>query len=419
MRLILTISVAMLAVPAWAEDAPSVSDLERWAKELGSDEFQVRQNATRRLIEAGPAAAGTLAKAAEAGDAEVRSRAVKALIEQSLAPRQDQRQSARDALALLADSKEPRAAAAGRLALNILHEATIGLAAAELTRLGATVMPQGNPRGSAYAVQIRQSWTGGDGGLALLADLGNVTWLSIENSSVTDAGLPHIARLTKLQNLYLGDSRLTGRGLAQLAPLASLSYLSLRHLPVDDKSLAELPDFPELQQLGLDGTIVTDAGLPHVARYEDVYTLWLDGTRVTDAGLVHLAPLQSLKKLYLAGTETGGSGLADLHRLPSLALLSLKGVELKADATEHLGQLARLESLTLDDTNITDEQVADLSGLAKLQILGINQTPITDAGVRHLKSLKSLTRVYLSGTQTSQDVFAEVKKSLPRVHFSK
>ncbi len=408
---------ALLIAPLSSRAQPGLSEAElsRWAAELGSRQFAVRQNATRRLIAAGPAAASHLATAIETGDAEVRSRGLRVLVEQSLTPRADLRQPAKEALERLAASVNPSVAQSARGALDKLRDVTARLAAAELTRLGASVMPRPNTNPPTYAVQIGEVWTGGDAGLALLADLGNVIWLSIENAPLSDDCLPHIARLTKLQNLYLGTTPLSGNGLAQLAPLESLQYLSVKQLPIDDRKLAELPDFPQLGQLGLDRTLITDAGLAEMARYQALHTLWLDYTPVTDAGLVHLQPLVSLRALYLAGTQSAGPGLASLKQLPALRSLSLKGARLGPDSLRQLGQIEQLESLGLDNTNVTDSQLADLRSLARLRVLWLNRTPVTDAGLKELTALTRLSAVYLTGTKVSSDAISELKQAMPQL----
>lgn len=401
-----------------ANDVASDADLARWGTELANGEFQVRQNATRQLAEAGSAALPTLAKAVQVGDSEVRRRAVRAVMEQCLGPRHSERQPARELLDELASSDDAEVARVAQNAVTSLREATANLAAAELTRRGAVVMPETNSYIGIYKVQIPQSWSGGDDGLAMLAELGQVTWLSIENAPLTDEALPHIAKLTSLQTLYLGQSRMSGKGLAQLAPLSSLRYLSLRRLPVEDRHLAELPKFPQLMSLGLDSTLISDAGLALVARQEALQQLWLDGTRITDVGLKELRPLANLRALYLPGTRVAGPGLADLQPLANLRYLSLRGVKFEAKSLTHVASLTQLESLGLDNSDVGDDHLASLAGLSQLRVLWLSNTAVTDEGLKHLKGLTRLQIVYLTGTKVTAPAVEELKKSLPQTQFS-
>jgi hypothetical protein len=404
-------ALALGAVPCAAE--PSAGDLAASVANLASDVFTVRQRASQLLMQAGPEAIPFLAAAVAGGDGEVRARAMEVLLQHALSPQSERRDPARAALRDLAGAAEPRVARAVQATLHRVREVTASIAAAELARLGATVMPLQGSDPPAYNIQIRNTWSGGDQRLALLGDLGEVPWLSLENAPVTDAALPHVARLTNLTKLYLGSSGITGRSLPDLAPLTRLQHLFLKYLPIDDQKLAQLPNFPELQYLSLEGTRVTDLGLAQLSRFPQLQMLWLDGTPITDAGLSQLRPLAALRTLHLAGTRTAGPGLAELRHLPSLTSLSLKGVPLAADSLKHVNQLEQLESLGLDETNVTDEQLGDLSALSRLRILWLSNTAITDHGLEHLKQLRGLQVLYLSGAQVSSEAAAELQKVLP------
>jgi hypothetical protein len=392
-------------------------DFARLVTELASSDFATRQQATAALAEAGSDAFGPLESAAGSSDAEVRRRALGVLFAHSVSGRSDWRVLAQDALQRIAGSSSVPVAAAARDTLDRVREVVAGNAVAELTRMGATVMPVQTGEPLVFNVQIRQSWSGGDIGLSLLEHLHEVPWLSLENSPISDAGLIHIAKLGRasygLSKLYLGNSQITGSGLPRLASLQSLQYLSLKQLPIDDERLARLPDFPLLQYLGLDGTRVGDEGLKTLARYPHLQVLWLDNTPITDAGLAHLLPLTKLRTLYLPSTNTAGPGLAELRALPSLTSLSLKGVKLSRDSLKHVAQLEQLESLGLDMTNVNDDQLADLSGLSRIRVLWLSGTPIGDPGIHNLKSLHSLQMLHLTDTQVTPDGAAEIQRALP------
>lgn len=401
-----------------AAEAPA-DNLPARVAELSSSDFTTRQRATQALEAAGSEAIAFVAAAIARGDGEVRSRAFGILLTNALSQQPERREGARAALDKLVGASDAQVARAASATLRRVREVTASFAAAELGRLGATIMPVEGSDPPAFNIQIRNTWTGGDQRLAVLADIGDVPWLSLENAPVTDAALPHVARLTGLTKLYLGSSQssgssqLTGLNLAELAPLKRVQHLFLKHLPIDDARLARLPEFPELQYLSLEGTKVSDAGLAELSRFPQLQMLWLDNTPVTDRGLTHLKSLTALRTLHLSGTGAAGLGLSELRQLPNLSYLSLKGCKLAPDSLKHVAQLEQLESLGLDESNVTDDQLADLAGLARLRILWLSHTAITDGGLEHLKALRGLQVLYLSGAQVSSEAAAELQKVLP------
>ena len=396
---------------------PTPSRLARWVDDLKSDEFAVRQRAMQALDSAGAEAVPLVAAAVKSNDKEVRSRAIGLLLGQACSREGERRRAARTALEELSQSLNDQAAEAALAALKMARDGAAALATAELTRLGAMVERSGTPGENAglphYNVMVRQAWTGGDNGLALVPELGDVPFLTMENAPISDACLIHVAKLTGLTRLYVGSTHITGSSLARLAPLTRLQYLSLRQLPIDDAKLARLPPFEHLHYLGLDGTQVSDRGLRELTRYPQLQMLWLDRTRVSDAGLVHLQALPELYTLFLAGTKVGGSGLAELRHLPRLSYLSLKGNKLEQGSLKLLGQLEQLETLGLDETNVTDDQLGDLAGLSRLRKLYLTKTDITDAGLEHLQSLRNLDTLYIGETQVSSEGIDGLRKALP------
>jgi hypothetical protein len=398
-------------------------ELAAQAVRLASPRFAERQEATRILEAAGPAAIHALRKAAEGNDSEARQRAIDLLARQAFAAEHSWRAPSRTALAELQRSQNMHAARAAQDACREIERRIAAHVTAELTDFGAIVMPQredqDNPAASVFNVQIGQGWRGGDERLALLTDLGMVPWLSLENSPVSDAGLVHVGKLTSLERLYLGSSRVRGDKLHELAGLSRLRYLSLKQLPLGDEALASLPELPALQDLGLDYTRVGDQGLAHLARYPLLSRLWLDHTKVTDAGMVHLAKLPNLKTLFLPGTETTGPGLAELRNLSSLSYLSLKEAKLKPESLKHIAQFQQLETLGLDQTNVTDDQLADLAPLSRLKILWLSKTEISDVGLKHLHDLASLQVVYLHGALATAEGVEDLRRALPECHVAR
>jgi len=402
--------------PLDAED--TATNGARLIADLSSNEYSVRQRATIALESGGRELLPQIVAAVQSADAEVRSRAWNILLAHAVSPPGEVREAARDAIRKLSDRTSGQPSGPMMGALSRVREAMSAQAAAELSRLGATVMPvQGGPPFT-FNVQVGQGWRGGDERLPLLADLGSVPWLSLESSRVTDAALDPLSKLggpgSGMTKLYLGSSGINGNSLEKLAPLKRLQYLSLKQLPIDDAKIARLPEFPDLQYLGLDGTKIGDEGLAHLARFPRLQVVWLDNTAITDAGLAHLKKLPNLDTLYMPGTNAGGPGLAELSYIPKLKSISLKGVKFSTDGLRSLAQVEHVESLGLDMTNVTDRQLADLAGLKQLRILWLSGTNIGDDGIEYLKALPSLQIVHLTNTLVTREGVAELERALPR-----
>lgn len=69
----LIVALMLLAAPAWT--APTKEELARWVRQLGDNSFAAREEATRKLWEAGRAAESVLQTAAKSDDPEVARRA--------------------------------------------------------------------------------------------------------------------------------------------------------------------------------------------------------------------------------------------------------------------------------------------------------------------------------------------------------
>ncbi len=94
----------------------------------------------------------------------------------------------------------------------------------------------------------------------------NVSEVSLDETSITDAGLEHL----------------------NLKALAGLHYLSLYATQVTDAGLEHIKALTELQFLYFHDTHVTDAGLEHLKGLTQLKELMLIYTPVTNAGLEHL-----------------------------------------------------------------------------------------------------------------------------------
>lgn len=161
----------------------------------------------------------------------------------------------------------------------------------------------------------------GDHGLSELRALGNVVWLSLRDTSVSDAGLLHIGHLRSLADLDLEGTRVTGPGLSHLHGLPS-SRLSLARTAIDDGGLAHLDGLPALSTLSLRHTKIEGPGLATLARFGALADLDLSETPVGDAALAHLEGLP-IVDLHLLGTAVTDAGLAHIARMPRVQTINL------------------------------------------------------------------------------------------------
>jgi hypothetical protein len=158
-----------------------------------------------------------------------------------------------------------------------------------------------------------------DAGVMHLRGLKHLRELSLAHSAVTDDGLASLTELYELEHLNLSGTKITGAGLKHLQGLNRLCILYLDRTAVNDDGLAELEGVPGLLVLRLAGTKITDAGLKHLRGMKDLRLLDVSHTAVTDAGLASLAELHELRRLDAIATKVTAKGMADLAQsLPKL-----------------------------------------------------------------------------------------------------
>ena len=114
------------------------------------------------------------------------------------------------------------------------------------------------------------------------------------------------------------ESSTGDRELAELAPLmGNIAWLDLSRTKVSDAGLKALSGGIRLVRLDLHATAVTDAGLGSLKALKELRYLNLFGTAVSDAGLVDLAELSLLDDVYLRETKVTEAGIAKLgEKLP-------------------------------------------------------------------------------------------------------
>lgn len=122
----------------------------------------------------------------------------------------------------------------------------------------------------------------------LVSGKGLLSVNAVNAPQLTDADAALLAPLKgQIVWLNLRDTRLTNSGLAAIGPLPHLTRLSLDYTAVSDAGLAALAQFPELQHLNLTGAQVTDAALPAIAALPKLKKVHLWQTAVTPKALAN------------------------------------------------------------------------------------------------------------------------------------
>lgn len=193
---------------AAAEDTPPTADqIAEWIAQLDSNQYQVREEATRHLVSANVAALEALASAANGDRPEPADRAVWILQRLAETKDVDVRRNVLERLARI--DKQPQVAAQAQDELaQIRHDAAVRA----ILKLGGHLRDQPfNPmmqRAISAHVILDDNWRGGDDGVKHVQDIRELSTVTIIGSNVTRAGLEELQGVGSLRELHLYGSRL-------------------------------------------------------------------------------------------------------------------------------------------------------------------------------------------------------------------
>jgi hypothetical protein len=197
---------------------PPTDEISRWIKQLDSDEYWTREDASKRLFRAGRAAVAALSEAARSPKLEVSTRAVAVLAQ--LIELDDPRieLAAESVLEEIAASRVTSAAARAETALEGYRGSRQERALARLRELGASVVATSFSNGDVAAVQITigEGWRGNTDDLVALKRIPKLQRLSIYEGSVDDGALQHLLSLKQLTGLELFGTGISDDGLKEL-----------------------------------------------------------------------------------------------------------------------------------------------------------------------------------------------------------
>lgn len=249
---------------------PSAAEVEQWVADLNSDQFQLREAATLRLIAAGPAAIDRVSEAVAKGPLEVVIRGVHVLRELALSGDDDVQELARAALERIASVQLTAAARRAEVTIASLNETRQTRAMEELQRLGARIGMSHVQLGfqvveSATQLEIGTEWRGTVKDLNRLKWLNGIQQVRFTGPKVTNEWLGALKYMPHLTSLTLKRTDVTSAGLAVVRDLDKLQVVWVMYSPVDDEAVPHLLTRKHLAQVKLYGTKVTRGGAKRLA----------------------------------------------------------------------------------------------------------------------------------------------------------
>lgn len=263
-----------------------------------------------------------------------------------------------------------------------------------------------------------------------IARLPRLKRLMSYRGSLTDESCEYLAQMKQLTELTLDVNEITDAGIAKIARLPNLEVLSLRLMPVTDAALASISRLPKLRKLSFVSTKITPVGVLALrdSPIEEL-TWWVDSPLENNSFLPYVGRLRNIKRLNLASRRVGDedlnaiSGMAQLeeldvseHSLTDAGLVHLRGLKnirrlqlglapgfrrerFGEVGMQSIAELLELESLGLNFTRLTDTGLTHLARLPKLKRLEVEGTEITPACIPLLEKLPELEELWITGTK--------------------
>ncbi|MDP7016757.1 MAG: hypothetical protein QGG36_13225 [Pirellulaceae bacterium] len=90
---------------------------------------------------------------------------------------------------------------------------------------------------------------------------GELTFLALTGTAVSDEGMAHVAAISSLERLSLGGTSISDEGIAALSKLERLRNLDLFSTKITDDSVAALSGMKQIAALQISGTNLTKEGV--------------------------------------------------------------------------------------------------------------------------------------------------------------
>jgi hypothetical protein len=263
---------------------------------------------------------------------------------------------------------------------------------------------------------IFKTWHGGEVQYALMSPDASPNHLLIDGP-FTNRGLASLVGLDVLFGLtmFWHSQSFDADGLASLAQLPRLGFLSCAGEMCDDVAMRHIAAMPHLRMLLAQGTIATDAGFGVLSRSQSIEYIWgRECPNLGTQGFVALAAMPALRGLAVSCKSVGDDALASLPRFP--ALRELMPMDVQDDGFRHVGRCDALEALwCMYCRDTTDLATGHVAGLSRLTTYYAGQTKITDRSLETLGTMTSLERVRLWNTPGVTNAGIAALARLPRL----
>jgi hypothetical protein len=241
------------------------TQLQQWVAQLDSDQFLVRESATRNLIAAGMEAIEPVVSSLHGDRRELVTRGIYILQELAKSGQWETEQAARTALEKLAGQGGTWVARRASVTLDALNVIRQERAIKSLAWLGAKIESfsgpfGGDPADRPYSIQIDDGWQGSDDDIRQVQWLVDTHKVVFRGAHVKDRWIERIKSLPNLKSLSIVHAQVTDQGLVHLQDMTHLEQLNIWYTPIGDQAIEHLGGLKGAQAIVLYGTQLSPEG---------------------------------------------------------------------------------------------------------------------------------------------------------------
>jgi hypothetical protein len=200
------------------------------------------------------------------------------------------------------------------------------------------------------------------------------------------------------------------------ATAEEVTYIVLDDSSVTDKGFAAVLGCTNATSLHLQRTGITDESLKKLAAFKRLNYLALQKTKVTAAGLNALVGLP-IRHLAMEECELSEDAFRAFGKMTALEELWLGEAKMKAEWLQHISGLPKLKELNLRSADLDDAAVKYVTALPALEDLTANNTKLGDTGFLELLKRPKLRKLWVDGTKITKEVYQKAKKDYPKRSF--